>query len=81
MALKDILFINSLLVCDLSSICPFRFGWWRFRFQGFEFRVMGIVTIHTKEINPFPPFEISDPFAVDANFPVAIGIAMALSAK
>jgi hypothetical protein len=42
---------------------------------------MGIVTIHTKEINPFPPFEISDPFAVDANFPVAIDIAVALSAE
>jgi hypothetical protein len=77
----DIIFMKSLLVCDLSSMCPFRSGWWWFRFQGFEFGVMGIVTIYAKEIDPFPALEIADPFAVDTNFPVTIDIAVALSAK
>jgi hypothetical protein len=77
----DIIFMKSLLVCDLSSISPFRSGWRRFRFQGFEFGVMGIVTIHAEEIDPFPPLEIADPFAVDTDFPVTIDIAVALPAK
>jgi hypothetical protein len=42
---------------------------------------MGIVTIYAKEIDPFPALEIADPFAVDADFPVTIDIAVALSAK
>jgi len=42
---------------------------------------MGIVTIYTKEIDPFPSLEIADPFAVDTDFPVTIDIAVALSAK
>jgi hypothetical protein len=42
---------------------------------------MGIVTIYAKKIYPLPSLEIADPFAVDTNFPVAIDIAMALSAK
>ena len=42
---------------------------------------MWIVTIYAKEIDPFPSLEIADPFAVDANFPVTIDIAVALSAK
>jgi hypothetical protein len=77
----DIIFMKSLLLCDLSSMCPFRSGWWWFRFQGLEFGVMGIVTIYTKEIDPFPSLEIADPLAVDTDFPVTIDIAVALSAK
>jgi hypothetical protein len=77
----DIIFMKSLLVCDLSSMRPFRLGWWWFRFQGFEFGVMGVVTIYAKEIEPFPSLEIADPFSVDADFPVTIDIAVALSAK
>ena len=73
--------MNSLLVCDLSSMCPFRSDWWWFRFQGFEFRVMGIMTIYAKEIDPFPSLKIADPFAMDTEFPVAIDTAVALSAK
>ena len=42
---------------------------------------MWIVTINAKEIDPFPSLEIADPFAVDADFPVAIDTAVALSAK
>jgi hypothetical protein len=42
---------------------------------------MGIVTIYAKEIDPFPSLEIADPFTVDTNFPVAIDITVALSAK
>jgi hypothetical protein len=81
MAPMDIIFMKSLLVCDLSSMFPFRFGWRWFRFQRLEFWVMGIVTIYAKEIDPFPSLEIADPFAVDTDFPVPIDIAVALSAK
>jgi hypothetical protein len=77
----DIIFMKSLLVCDLSSMSPFRSGWWWFRFQGLEFGVMGIVAIYAKEIDPFPSLEIADPFAVDSDFPVTIDISVALSAK
>ena len=42
---------------------------------------MGIVTINAKEIDSFPAFEIADSFPVDADFPVSINIAVALSAK
>jgi len=42
---------------------------------------MWIVTINAKEIDPFPAFEIADSFPVDADFPVAIDTAVALSAK
>jgi hypothetical protein len=42
---------------------------------------MGIVTIYAKEIDPFPSFEIADPFAVDTDFPVTIDISVALPAK
>jgi hypothetical protein len=42
---------------------------------------MRIVTINTKEIYSFPAFEIADSFPVDADFPVTINIAVALSAK
>jgi hypothetical protein len=81
MAPTDIIFMKSLRVCDLSSISPFRSGWWWLRFQGFEFGVMGIVAIYAEEIDPFPSLEIADPFAVDTEFPVTIDIAVALSAK
>jgi len=59
----------------------FRSDGWRFWFDGFEFGIMGVVTIDAKEIGPFPPLEKADSFPVNPGLPVAVDIPMALPAK
>ncbi len=39
------------------------------------------MTINAQEIGAFPPFEIANPFTVDAGLPVTVHIAVALTAK
>ena len=39
------------------------------------------MTMDAEEIGPFPPLKVTDPLSVNARLPVAINIAVALSAK
>ena len=39
------------------------------------------MAINTKEIGPLAPFEVADPFTVDAGLPITVNIAVTLAAK
>jgi hypothetical protein len=52
------------------------------RLQGFELRVMGVVAVGAKIINPFPRTgEVSHPFSMNACPPILILIAVAFTAE
>ncbi|OGP84157.1 MAG: hypothetical protein A2V87_04640 [Deltaproteobacteria bacterium RBG_16_58_17] len=60
--------------------CFRSYRWW-FRFYGFEFGIMRVVTIYAKEIGPFPSLEIANSFPMNSCLPVVVNIPMALPAK
>ncbi len=53
----------------------------RFRFYRLKFGIMGIVTVGTEIVSPSASDEVSGPFPVDTRFPIAIDVAVTLSAE